>query len=451
MQVGTNQNKVMRARLLAMLVSLSVALGGLGLVPLMAFADEADQLVVAELAEEQGREVAVASEDDSDKLTTADAVVLAEDDAVTADETTATADAAADEADDSTEDEADDSADATTVETTDATPSGEQQATETPSADESVAGEQEDPQASVISAAEATSFAYRHDPLDNPTAMRDAVVNPNAPYGFSPSPDGRLAAYANADWTNAEAVAGWRKERIAYHASMAELYFMVIVMDYKKASTEEIARAVSQRRNELRLESYKNDPEGLARMKQRNLEVYGNEMGGTPEYFYEKYGSWDKVIWGSVSVNSGMDACLGLYDDFYRLYAMSGQVPMDTVLPEDRGGENNPLFPYDPDAPTPVAPGEGEGNEPDQSTPVDSEPAVQPTADAAQPVAETQAASVTQGRESTPAVAAAAAPAKALPATGDEAQGNEAALLMGLSTLLLCVGSALRREERKAA
>ena len=33
------------------------------------------------------------------------------------------------------------------------------------------------------------SFAYEHDPRDNPEAMKDIIYNPAAVYGFSPSPD----------------------------------------------------------------------------------------------------------------------------------------------------------------------------------------------------------------------------------------------------------------------
>ena len=47
------------------------------------------------------------------------------------------------------------------------------------------------------------SFAYEHDPRDNPTAMRDIVVNPDAVYGFSPSgaEDSTLKEYVDLiDW-----------------------------------------------------------------------------------------------------------------------------------------------------------------------------------------------------------------------------------------------------------
>ena len=83
---------------------------------------------------------------------------------------------------------------------------------------------------------------------------------------------------------------------------------------------ETIARAVSTRRNELRLEAYNDDPEGLETVKARNMETYGTENGPTPEWLYEKYGSWDMVLVKALGSNPGMDACLGFYDDYYYLY-----------------------------------------------------------------------------------------------------------------------------------
>lgn len=41
---------------------------------------------------------------------------------------------------------------------------------------------------------------------------------------------------------------------------------------------------------------------------------------------YEKYGSWEIVLQKSFSVNMGMDACCGLYDDNYTLYQELGYV-----------------------------------------------------------------------------------------------------------------------------
>lgn len=165
-------------------------------------------------------------------------------------------------------------------------------------------------------------FTYVHDPRDNPEAMKDIVVNPDAVYGFSPSPDStRLKDFVNAiDWTDPKQVAEARAQRQAYHDSMSELYRMIEQMLGQGKDVETIARAVSQRRNELRLEAHKDDPEGLALTKKSNLETYGNELGPTADSLYEKYGSWQKVLEKALGTNPGMDACLGFYDEYYDLY-----------------------------------------------------------------------------------------------------------------------------------
>ena len=166
-------------------------------------------------------------------------------------------------------------------------------------------------------------FAYEHDPRDNPRAMRDIVYNPDAVYGFSPSKaeESTLKDYADAiDWTDEKQVADARGQRQAYHDSMEELYDIILDMVKADEDIETIARTVSRRRNELRLEAGKDDPEGLALTKKRNLEIYGNELGPTPEWLYEKYGSWEAVLLKALGANAGMDACVGLYDEYYYLY-----------------------------------------------------------------------------------------------------------------------------------
>ena len=168
-------------------------------------------------------------------------------------------------------------------------------------------------------------FVYEHNPCDNPSAMRDIVVNPDAVYGFSPSAaeDSTLKEYVDLiDWTDAEQVAPAREQRLAYHESLEELYDMILEMTRADQDIETIARAVSQRRNELRLEAYKDDPEGLETVKKRNLETYGNEFGPTQDSLYEKYGSWETVLLKALGTNPGMDACLGFYDEYYYLYLL---------------------------------------------------------------------------------------------------------------------------------
>jgi hypothetical protein len=170
----------------------------------------------------------------------------------------------------------------------------------------------------------ASAFAagyYVHDPMENPKAAADIIVDPDAVYGYAPNPDSvRLGAFAKYDWSDAAFVAQMKQEREAYHESIHELYQMKADMEAQGESVEEIARAISNRRNEMRIEAYKDDPDGLATLKESNLEKYGNENGGTPEYYYEKTGSWEAVIEKAFSTNAGADAILGLYDTYYDTY-----------------------------------------------------------------------------------------------------------------------------------
>ncbi len=137
----------------------------------------------------------------------------------------------------------------------------------------------------------ANGFSYQHDPRNNPGAMADIIVNPEAVYGFSPRSGGSLAEYAQADWTDPSFVESSRQKHIKFHEDVAEIQRLADAMKIAGATTEEIARTVSTKRNEIRLQSYADDPEGLARLKARNLEKYGNENGETPEGYFEKTGS----------------------------------------------------------------------------------------------------------------------------------------------------------------
>ena len=166
----------------------------------------------------------------------------------------------------------------------------------------------------------ADGFRYRHDPRLNASAMEDIIVDENAVYGFRPSETGSLKEYASWDWSDPERVDQVRQDRIAYHKGVTAMYDLLQEMTAEGCSIEEIARAVSTRRNEARLEAYADEPERLAAVKARNLEVYGHEEGPLPEELYEKYGSWETVLQKAFSINVGMDAATGLYDDYYYVY-----------------------------------------------------------------------------------------------------------------------------------
>ena len=170
-------------------------------------------------------------------------------------------------------------------------------------------------------------FMYEHDPAQNPEAMADIVENPDAVYGFSPDPESaRLGTFADYDWTDPVFVAQAKEERRAYHESMDTMTDILYEMREEGASIEEMARAVSEERNRIRLASYDDDPEGLAAVKKSNLDTYGHEEGPTPDELFEKYGSWTTVLQKAFGANMGMDACCGLYDEYYWLYIELGYV-----------------------------------------------------------------------------------------------------------------------------
>lgn len=172
-----------------------------------------------------------------------------------------------------------------------------------------------------------TVFSYEHDPRENPEAMADIIEAPDAVYGFSPDPmSDRLGSYAEYDWTDPVFVAKAQEERRAYHESMDSMTDILYEMREDGASIEEMARAVSEERNRLRLEAYKDDPKGLEEVRKSNLKTYGHEDGPTPDELYEKYGSWTIVMQKAFSSNMGMDACCGLYDEYYWLYIELGYV-----------------------------------------------------------------------------------------------------------------------------
>ena len=94
-------------------------------------------------------------------------------------------------------------------------------------------------------------FKYEHNPSDNPKVLQDAVEDSNAIYGYRPNKDGSLSSFADAEWDNPIAVEGYRQDRIAYHnRNEGAAQEMVSSMSSEGSSTEDIARAVNEYRNQ---------------------------------------------------------------------------------------------------------------------------------------------------------------------------------------------------------
>ncbi len=167
-----------------------------------------------------------------------------------------------------------------------------------------------------------TKFLYIHNPEYSPETLADAVYDEAAYFGYKPSETGSLKQYTSYDWTNEDDVLSYKQERIKYITENDEkLKELEKKLRAEGKSVEEIAKACSNLRNQIRLDQYKDDPEGLAKLKARNLEKYGHEEGPLPEELYVKYNnSWEMVLKKSYNTNRGMDACCGVYDTYYYLY-----------------------------------------------------------------------------------------------------------------------------------
>lgn len=122
------------------------------------------------------------------------------------------------------------------------------------------------------------------------------------------------------DWSDPIAFKGATERRINYHVNNDNISELIIKMKAEGCSVEDIAKAANEQRNLNRLNDYKNDANGLKLVKERNLEIYGNENGPTAEFLYNKYGSQETVIEKAMNANPGMDACCGLCDKYFHLY-----------------------------------------------------------------------------------------------------------------------------------
>ncbi|MCI8824155.1 MAG: hypothetical protein HFI15_16960 [Lachnospiraceae bacterium] len=90
------------------------------------------------------------------------------------------------------------------------------------------------------------------------------------------------------------------------------------VEEYLNAGKDfkEIAEIKVEQRNLDRIRSYveREDYENLEKLYNRNLIEYGRKEGPTAEQLFEKYGSYEDVIYSSVKINKGMNAILGIDD-----------------------------------------------------------------------------------------------------------------------------------------
>ena len=169
---------------------------------------------------------------------------------------------------------------------------------------------------------ELNEFLYIHNPLYNENVLQDAEVDKNAIFGFKPNSTGSIKMYAEYDWNDEDLALAAKEDRISYiEENDKRIKELENKLRKENKTIEEIAKACSNLRNEIRLEQYKDNPEDLEKIKQRNLEKYGHEEGPLPEELYEKYNnSWEVVLEKCYSTNRAMDACCGVYDMYFNMY-----------------------------------------------------------------------------------------------------------------------------------
>ncbi|WP_176444840.1 peptidoglycan-binding domain-containing protein [Paenibacillus herberti] len=158
----------------------------------------------------------------------------------------------------------------------------------------------------------------KFDPLSNPKIAKEIETNPDAVYGYSPQKESPLDKFG-VNWTNPQQVAYARAKRMEYLQKMEQkkikLENEVAKLENEGMSITDIAKMKVEQRNSDRMQSYidSNNYEGLAAMKERNIQQYGRPEGPTPEQLFEKYGSWEEVIYSSVRTSPAMDVLTGLY------------------------------------------------------------------------------------------------------------------------------------------
>ena len=157
----------------------------------------------------------------------------------------------------------------------------------------------------------------RGNPLDDPKVAKEVKADPNAIYGYSLKPSSPLAKFG-IDFSDAAQVASARAKRIKYLENLAKkrkaLEAEVRRLRAEGHSMKSIAESKVAKRNQDRINSYieSNNLEGLESMYQRNLQNYGRREGPTAEQLFEKKGSWERVVFGSVETSRAMNVVLGL-------------------------------------------------------------------------------------------------------------------------------------------
>ncbi len=167
-----------------------------------------------------------------------------------------------------------------------------------------------------------SGFKYEHNPSDNPNVLQDAIEDSNAIYGYRPSENGSVKAFANDDWSDAKLVNSYKKNRIKYHQENDVNAEITNQMRNEGKTDSEIAHALVERRNNNRLASYIDENGRIT-----DINKYNQALEHCKTYEELKLGNGIKpgktdleIITSSTKGNPGFDACTGLYDVYFDTY-----------------------------------------------------------------------------------------------------------------------------------
>lgn len=155
---------------------------------------------------------------------------------------------------------------------------------------------------------EVQPFAYLHKALDYFEVKKAIEEAYN-----------RQIAFSGGDWSNPEYVEQARQSRIEYHnRNESGTARLVSEMQNQGYTNEEIARAVSEYRNQSRLSAYVDSAGNI-------IDKEGYEQAISHIKTYEdliREGKTDiDIIQSATRGNPGMDACTGLHDEYYNTYS----------------------------------------------------------------------------------------------------------------------------------
>ena len=162
-------------------------------------------------------------------------------------------------------------------------------------------------------------FKYQHNPSENPKVLKDAFEDPSAIYGYRPKKEGGLSAFYNDNWSDPQYVEYARQNRIDYHnRNEAVVMKLVSEMRTRGCTDEQIARAVVEFRNESRLSAYMDDDGNIINQAGYNQALSHSK---TYEDLIHSGKTNEDIIKSATRGNPAMDACTGLYDDYYDTYS----------------------------------------------------------------------------------------------------------------------------------